>query len=1737
MVKGNPKSSASSATRKKHAKRAIAPDQEDNPKPPTKGKSSKGKNKEPRQKMYIPPVKPSPPQPDPLDTTGLAHTLPAELLIILRSLGKKAEITKIRALEELQFSWVDKCKNREVESLDHTLSEILPVWLHHTPSLFLHSSRKIRLMAATLHASLLNITAVREQLVFFIRETATASQIENILGTWCMVAHDVDRFVSSVALKSWTESLHLGPELLPALISFVEKASLDPLGVYVYLNPPAPVAHPPPISKKSGSGRSVQVPRKEPQEPRPRPDETEESEQEKMVRIRCGAIGAIRWLLAENLNHVKKIIPLLSNPALWSALYPAEECPFAALSSFGFAQPGVRKAAWLLVQDALKLPKEIIHSLLPNLGRAVLLSAWNERDTNVHAVMWQPLLTFLRDYPSCWDLDVSKDLDGGNETENEDESTHELQVESETLPTSSSHSSPIYREFLNFLESGCGGSPLQGYPAVLVIMSTIPISILTIPEPPFSAFFTSMWTALDVSSSGLLQHSTSSAFLSSLVECVAFFVKRLRIEKRIVDPMLNTAPFGNNSEMVAKIIIEEQTKKIWDSLRQGRLVADAKVSTTLLSSFLTSLYNIQECYFAAAWDIISRGVKDSRNTNSLFVATLLKTLRDQFANKGSLEPPLISLTKDVVRESVMDIRNDLTIAESETSQVLSFLVDMLNTFREELSSDPEAIEVVDSLMNDYCLRLLEFPVPVIQTYLAVRNSEEHCLRLWHTLLSAILGQPQKSLHLMGAILNTSLINGLPSYLRPSAGELDALILGWMDTVAAGSLIDVDLSLLEKVLRAADYILSNQGLASVCHVLFSAFNHQIQSMLWKDLSTLNVDTLLRLLEVVLDIFPVDSYSEEYDSTLTSIFILGYLLPGGSSNEDSRIFLYAQRIWKQYSRRRRQEQVITKLMHRLSDLIQTTNIKLMPEHIASVTSEHASDLHIDVINHLLPSAEEFDFMLRGLSQTAIHPSLAIIDPLIAPVVEPEAESPDSDVWGYSSYARAVSAVIWLLSENRRAAKLHVWALKHILSFTVYAADFKSYPAGHSPLFSSEAIGTRLDTLLTKAAYVTTYLLNLSSEDTWRTKCLDALLKNVALDESSDTISNFLANLVAEASVHDTSQATRVLKMVLQHVLGDVGRDEADRWFAFARRLENDAPQTCMALISAIVECAPEPQRLDHYRNELASSLLSIPARQANTKGLLTLRKLAMTAPNPDTDIVFLPQHRAVNVVKACQQWISSDEDIDEEVESAMMLVFVPLVPILQTVSGAHWEFMFDIIESNLENSNVEDDMTLVALARAMKLVHGIQDLAKTNKLLSGIWTTREMQILTLVRDMLMVRLDAAALSAPRVVCRELMLTIAQDLPADLMDADCFPKMCHLLNDPTISVQKSAYHLLNIAARKRTEHFVIEASVDVESNMKIDLPEELITILQFQFEMDDSQLLWQEPRVVGYLLSWMLVFDSFQDASFKVKSHFIDQLRSLDLISRDLMPGILSLLQLKQGPARTFKLDVWSVDEYYVELFDSDFSISTPLLTAHLYYRALLSIPSLIHSWVLDCKDRQVSSTVSSYTATHFSPVLIRAELAQVKNVAGTSQLVDESFKIKVTQSTSEVTAGYAVDDHELEIKLKIPVDWPLHKIEVKDVKRVGVEEHRWRAWILAVQQSIWSHNGKVIDSLALFKKNVTLHFEGQTECAICYSIISPMDGSLPRKPCKTCRNRFHAGCLYKWFNSSHSSSCPLCRSDII
>ena len=122
--------------------------------------------------------------------------------------------------------------------------------------------------------------------------------------------------------------------------------------------------------------------------------------------------------------------------------------------------------------------------------------------------------------------------------------------------------------------------------------------------------------------------------------------------------------------------------------------------------------------------------------------------------------------------------------------------------------------------------------------------------------------------------------------------------------------------------------------------------------------------------------------------------------------------------------------------------------------------------------------------------------------------------------------------------------------------------------------------------------------------------------------------------------------------------------------------------MAVALSVAGSGSEPPRLDRYRNELAANSIGVPPSKINTEGLWILRRLVVTAPDPDSDIVFIPQTRAVNFMKACQHWVTSDEDIEEEVESRLTLLFFHLAPILQHVPGSHWDFVFDVIENNLE-----------------------------------------------------------------------------------------------------------------------------------------------------------------------------------------------------------------------------------------------------------------------------------------------------------------------------------------------------------------------------------------------------------------------------------------------------------------------
>ena len=159
-----------------------------------------------------------------------------------------------------------------------------------------------------------------------------------------------------------------------------------------------------------------------------------------------------------------------------------------------------------------------------------------------------------------------------------------------------------------------------------------------------------------------------------------------------------------------------------------------------------------------------------------------------------------------------------------------------------------------------------------------------------------------------------------------------------------------------------------------------------------------------------------------------------------------------------------------------------------------------------------------------------------------------------------------------------------------------------------------------------------------------------------------------------------------------------------------------------------------------------------------------------------------------------------------------------------------------------------------------------------------------------------------------------------------------------------------------------------------------------------------------------------------------------------------------------------------------------LSVVLLCAHLYYRALQTVPTLVRLWILECKDRRLSAAVTSYTSKYFSSVLIDVELGRVMS----SRLGDEKMDVKVISVHREVSTTYTIDENEIKMSLKIPSDWPLHVIEVRGVKKIGVKEDRWMSWISGVRQVVLTQVGLTVGTCRPYMS--------QTPCRVASWMVS-------------------------------------------
>lgn len=309
----------------------------------------------------------------------------------------------------------------------------------------------------------------------------------------------------------------------------------------------------------------------------------------------------------------------------------------------------------------------------------------------------------------------------------------------------------------------------------------------------------------------------------------------------------------------------------------------------------------------------------------------------------------------------------------------------------------------------------------------------------------------------------------------------------------------------------------------------------------------------------------------------------------------------------------------------------------------------------------------------------------------------------------------------------------------------------------------------------------------------------------------------------------------------------------------------------------------------------------------------------------------------------------------------------------------------------------------------------------------------------------------------------------------------------------------------------------------------------------ELSDEALSRFPASVRCYLLSWKLVFDAFSTSSFKLRNDFMENLKADGCIN-PLLDFLFDVLG--HSAAHPLNLDKEGLGSK--QIYDYDVKLARAesdekdmqWLLVHLYYLVLKYTSGLFRTWYIDCRSKQTRIAVESWTTKYYSPLIITDTLEEIQTWADSQEppaMDEQELQIKVSSAAREVTAGYEVDEAQASIVIKIPSSYPIENVVVNSLHRVAVSEKKWQSWIMTTQGVITFSNGNIIDGLQVFKRNIVGALKGQSECAICYSIIST-DKRMPDKRCSTCKNLFHRTCLYKWFQTSSQNTCPLCRNPI-
>ncbi|PVI01763.1 RING zinc finger protein-like protein [Periconia macrospinosa] len=824
-------------------------------------------------------------------------------------------------------------------------------------------------------------------------------------------------------------------------------------------------------------------------------------------------------------------------------------------------------------------------------------------------------------------------------------------------------------------------------------------------------------------------------------------------------------------------------------------------------------------------------------------------------------------------------------------------------------------------------------------------------------------------------------------------------------------------------------------------------------------------------------------------------------------------------------------------------------------ASVTSVSVETL-VELANQLVqtrdsweqvagvfPSPEVWTTALEPFLDTAPKTSLAIANPLTGAVYLVESKegtlsdankSRDGD--GYSAAYRITQYVVKLFKDKdffsfeKVPSDLQGVYLRNI-ALTIQLADDNIGLAGANGLWSSYNPDVEADAIAFMSdaqPFLTQELKRLghswSKDDsellTWTTGILEKVEPNVSPRAyySARTYSVLVGDAI-EATGWKASLTPQV-----QELLKSI------------RRSKEIFP--IIAFLNAFKEPLAASKSCERMCNEIVAGLTGLDLEKKPAEGLQQLVLLNILLFGQEDLVHSIAKQRLIFFVKHVIPWLE-DSNNSIPIRAEVARVLTALLPSMSDMYGEHWgQILTSLAESwaatrEFEKNELGIDNPIPFVHASLKLFAQLRALTQSedpNDDLLDVWKENEQAVATgLVNLLKHSQHFPDEFHQPLKMVNDVLARQIAKIPLQHLESteDLFP----LLYVESQPVQQTAFDILHKQIPAAQEQISIDSALEKTTAR---LPDELLSLILeaptvaslAEVNFDRSVPL----PLKGYLLSWILVFDHLEHASFKVKNDYIDHIKEGEYLG-----GLLDFMFDFLGHAHNKPTDVSKLD---ITSYTPDTELpkrDIQWLLTHLYYLCLLHIPSLTKSWYIDCKSRPIAVTLEPWTEKFISPPVIAAALTSVQDWASSQTTTDPDspFTIKVSPRAQEITASYTIDEQTTSMRISLPAAFPLTNARIEGLERLAVNEAKWQSWLRTSLGAITIFNGSLIDALTTFKRNVEGAIKGQTECAICYSVVGS-DRKLPDKKCGTCRNSFHGGCLFKWFKSSGSSSCPLCRN---